>query len=152
MPQHQVGRVENLTNHCTGRLPAARANEFNTLGLMTTTNLKTFLVLAILILARALPTLAEVSPPPPVKYEMKLVYIFEGKEPEYIFVIGNSGFKSIGKLKSFLGGLTPGSEITWSPGCERFGKEPLLSSDKEMKEFRKFLEGKGIKFNLVPAG
>jgi len=83
---------------------------------------------------------------------MKLVYIFEGKEPEYIFVIGNSGFKSIETLKIFLGCLPAGSEITWNPGCRRFGNEPLLSSEKEMDSFQKYLKGKGIKFKLIPSG
>jgi hypothetical protein len=88
----------------------------------------------------------------PMKYEMKLIYVFEGKEPEYIFVIGNSGFKSIETLKQFLRSLPAGSEITWNPGCRRLGNEPLLSSEKEMDSFKIFLKSKGIKFKLIPSG
>lgn len=89
---------------------------------------------------------------PPLKYELKLVYIFEGKEPEFIFVVGQSGFKSIESLKRFLGSLPKGSEIRWAPGCERVGKEPLLSSEEDMRAFRLFIEERGIKFVLVPSG
>ena len=96
--------------------------------------------------------LSQESKREPEKYELKLIYIFEGKAPEFIFVIGDSGFKSVEKLKHFLGQLPKGSEITWAPGCERFGKEPLLSSEKDMKAFRSFLDEKGIKFVLVPSG
>lgn len=95
---------------------------------------------------------AQEPPLPPQKYELNLIYIFEGKDPEYVFTVGNSGFKSVESLRNFLGSVPKGSEVRWAPGCERFGKEPLLSSDKEMASFRKFLEDRGIKFTLVPAG
>ena len=88
----------------------------------------------------------------PQKYNLDLVYIFEGKTPEFIFVVGNSGFRSVSTLKDFLGGLPAGSELTWAPGCKRMGGEPLLSSESEMNNFRKFLEERGIKFTLVPSG
>ncbi len=88
----------------------------------------------------------------PQKYELRLIYIFEQKEPEYIFTIGDSGFKTVDSLKNFLGSLPAGSEVKWAPGCTRFGKEPLLSSEKDMDEFRSFLKKKGITFVLVPAG
>lgn len=87
-----------------------------------------------------------------VHYELKLIYIFEGQEPEFIFTVGNTGFKSVESLKQFLGNLPPGSQITWSPGCLRMGKEPLLSSERELKEFLKYLEEKGLKLNVIPSG
>jgi len=46
----------------------------------------------------------------------------------------------------------PGSELRWAPGCERVGGEPLLSSEQDMRDFRKFLEQRGIRFVLVPSG
>lgn len=108
------------------------------------------MVLLAVVLWRA--CFAEEAAQPPVKYELKLVSIFEGKEPEFIFVIGNAGFKSIERLKIFLGRLPKGSEVTWNPGCDRVGNEPLLSSEEEMRDLRAFLEEKGIKFALVPSG
>jgi hypothetical protein len=67
-------------------------------------------------------------------------------------VIGDSGFTSVESLKEFLGRLPAGSEIKWAPGCERFGKEPLLSSEKDLEEFKTFLKEKGVSFVLVPSG
>ena len=71
---------------------------------------------------------------PPVKYELRLIHVFDGKQPEYIFAIGDSGFRTVESLKTFLGTLPAGSEIRWAPGCERFENEPLLSSEKDMEE------------------
>ena len=71
---------------------------------------------------------------PPVKYELRLVHVFDGKQPEYIFAIGDSGFRTVESLKTFLGTLPACSEIRWAPGCERFENEPLLSSEKDMEE------------------
>ncbi len=113
---------------------------------------KRYLLMALLMLMPWRVCVAEETVRPPVKYELKLVYIFEGKDPEFIFVVGNSGFKSVESLKRFLGSLPKGSEITWDPGCRRVGKEPLLSSEEDMRAFRLFLEERGIKFILVPSG
>ena len=89
---------------------------------------------------------------PPRQYELRLIHIFEGREPEHVFVIGDSGFRTVESLKGFLATLPPGSEVRWAPGCERFGKEPLLSSEEEMEEFRAFLKQRGLVFVLVPSG
>jgi hypothetical protein len=88
----------------------------------------------------------------PVQYELKLVHIFEGKEPRHIFVIGDSGFTTVESLKGFLSALPKGSSLRWDPGCVRFGKEPLLSSEKDMEDFRAFLTQRGISLVLVPSG
>jgi hypothetical protein len=88
----------------------------------------------------------------PVKHELRLIYVLEGRKPEFIFVIGQSGFKSVTSLKEHLKTWPPGSELTWAPGCERVGGEPLLSSEQEMRSFRDFLVGRGIRFVLVPSG
>ena len=90
--------------------------------------------------------------PEPVKRELQLIYVFEGSKPEFIFVIGQSGFKSVASLKRHLETWPRGSELRWAPGCERLGGEPLLSSDEDMGDFRKFLEQRGIRFVLVPSG
>lgn len=89
---------------------------------------------------------------PPVEYELKLVHVFEGTETKHFFVIGESGFTTVESLKSFLGTLPAGSTVRWAPGCERFEKEPLLSSEKDLEAFRAFLKQKGISFILVPSG
>jgi len=88
----------------------------------------------------------------PVKRELELIYVFEGSKPEFIFVIGQSGFKSVASLEEHLKTWPRGSELRWAPGCVRVGGEPLLSSEKEMGDFRKFLERRGIRFVLVPSG
>lgn len=91
------------------------------------------------------------SPLPP-KYRMELVHIFELGSTEFIFVIGNIGFKSVASLKEYLGTLPAGSTIEWAPGCIRMGGEPLLSSEQEMEDFKTFCAEKNINFILVPAG
>ncbi|MBI1813766.1 MAG: hypothetical protein HYR72_02175 [Deltaproteobacteria bacterium] len=102
-----------------------------------------------------MPSYIMAQPPPapdPPKYRMELVYVFDGDKPEYLFVIGNSGFKSVASLKQFLATLPPGSTLEWAPGCERFGGEPLLSSEEDMAAFKSFCAEKQIRFILKPSG
>lgn len=94
----------------------------------------------------------EINKQPPAKYRMELIYIFEGGKTEYIFAIGNSGFHSVASLKKFIGRLPKGSTLEWAPGCDRFGDEPLLSSQKEMEAFKVYCEKNGIHFVLIPSG
>ena len=91
------------------------------------------------------------SPPPP-KYRLELVYIFEANPTEYVFVVGNAGFKSVASLKKFLSDLPPGSILEWAPGCLRWGGEPLLSSAQDMEDFKAFCAAKKITLILVPSG
>jgi hypothetical protein len=65
---------------------------------------------------------------------------FEGEKPESIIVIGNSGFKSAALLKNFVEKLPARSTLEWAPGCERLGGEPLLSSAKDMDDFKRLLQ------------
>jgi hypothetical protein len=88
----------------------------------------------------------------PLKYQMKLVYIFEADSPEFIFVIGSIEFKTVASLKNYLSVLPSGSILEWAPGCKRLGSEPLLSSEQEMEEFKAFCAERGINFILVPSG
>jgi len=97
-------------------------------------------------------SMAQESQDQPTKYRLELVYIFESNVTEFIFVIGNSGFKSVATLKRFIAGLPPGTTLEWAPGCVRQGNEPLLSSEVEMKSFREFCEHRKIKFILIPSG
>ena len=102
---------------------------------------------AALIVSVALAARAE-----PLVYELRLVYIFEAVPTEYVFVIGNSGFKTVESLEKFVATLPAGTTIRWAPGCERFGDEPLLSSDKDMARFVAFCRAHQINFVLVPSG
>jgi hypothetical protein len=94
----------------------------------------------------------DVSEAKPTVYELKLVYIFETSEPEFVFVIGNSGFKSVESLKTFIASRPPGTTLRWNPGCIRLGGEPLLSSESEMAEFQAFCLEHRVNFVLVPSG
>jgi hypothetical protein len=111
--------------------------------------------LSIFLLSAALTARAQESktpPPPPPKYRMELVYIFESHQTEFIFVIGNAGFKSVASLKRHLSGLPPGAILEWAPGCMRLGGEPLLSSEPEMESFKAFCLERNINFVLIPTG
>jgi hypothetical protein len=101
--------------------------------------------------ARALQD-ADLDEAKPAVYELKLVYVFETPEPEFVFVVGNSGFKSVASLKSFIASLPPRTTLRWDPGCIRLGGEPLLSSEHEMAEFQAFCLEHQIQFVLVPSG
>jgi len=117
---------------------------------------KRLIWLAIILLSLVLHARAqeqqEVKPEPPPTYRMELVYIFEGSSTEFIFVVGNVGFKSVAALKNFVGNLPPGSKLEWAPGCLRQGGEPLLSSEQEIEEFKAFCVEKNVDFVLVPSG
>lgn len=95
---------------------------------------------------------AENAGEPPPAYELHLVYVFEAAEPESLFVIGNSGFRTVASLKAFLASLPAGTKLTWRPGCLRMGGESLLSSEEEMEEFRRLCLDHEIDFVLVPSG
>ncbi|HEV8232292.1 MAG TPA: hypothetical protein VGQ75_08080 [Thermoanaerobaculia bacterium] len=119
-------------------------------------NLKSFVAAAIMAglvsdAARARQATTGEEAEPPV-YELKLVYIFETPEPEFVFVVGNSGFKTVASLENFIASRPPGTTIRWSPGCIRLGGEPLLSSESEMEEFKAFCLDHRINFVLVPSG
>ena len=96
--------------------------------------------------------MAQEPEPQPPKYRLELVYIFESNETEFIFVVGNSGFRCVSTLKRFISGLPPGSTLEWAPGCRRLGNEPLLSSEADMADFVRFCEECKVKFILVPSG
>lgn len=94
----------------------------------------------------------EIDKAPLPKYRMELVYVFDGDQTEYLFVVGNSGFKTVEALKEFIGRLPAGAMLEWAPGCKRLGDEPLLSSEEEMEAFKSYCQQKGIKFVLIPSG
>lgn len=78
-------------------------------------------------------------------YRMQLVRVIYTKPQEWMFVVGQAGFKSMDDLKRFISTMRAGSILEWSVGDLRFGDEPLLSSEKDMAEFKKFCESKNVK-------
>ena len=110
------------------------------------------LLLALLTALTVLsPAAARPEEPPPV-YELELVSVFDPSETEFLFVIGNSGFRTVESLENFLATLPPGTTLRWSPGCVRVGGEPLLSSESEVEAFQAFCREHRIDFVLVPSG
>lgn len=92
---------------------------------------------------------------PPV-YTMQLIWLADGdnnqRDGEYIFLIGDVGFKTVSGLKNFVASLPRGSRLEWSPGCLRRGGEPLLSSAEELEDFKSFCAERGVEFILHPSG
>lgn len=82
----------------------------------------------------------------------KLVLEVEWEPDENTEVIVAEGlkFSSVETLKKFLGQKPSGTTVVWDPGCVRLGNKPLLSSMKEVKEFGRFLEKRGIRFVTTP--
>jgi hypothetical protein len=115
------------------------------------------LVYTVLLLSVTAPAIAgESKAAPPPTYRMNVVYIFETQNtasaPESIMVIGNSGFRSLAALRRFVASLPRGAVLEWAPGCEQLGGELLLSSAKDMEEFRVLCKDRGIAFILHPWG
>lgn len=96
----------------------------------------------------------ETAEQPTPRYRMELVWVqnADADRPDYIFVIGVVGFKTVRDLKDFIARLPAGSILEWSPGCLRRGDEPLLSSVEEMEDFKRFCAEHGIEFILHPSG
>jgi hypothetical protein len=97
------------------------------------------------------PARAQSDEQPPA-YELKLVYLSDGSETEFVFVVGNSGFRTVESLRRFLASRPAGTTLRWNPGCVRLGGEPLLSSETEMDDFKAFCVEHQIDFVLVPSG
>ena len=113
---------------------------------------QTLFILLLLIFAQPARAQEKGESQPP-KYQMELVWIVDdGERREYVFVIGEVGFKTVDGLKNFIAQLPQGSILEWSPGCKRMGDEPLLSSEEEMYKFKRFCEEHGIEFILHPSG
>lgn len=109
--------------------------------------MQTIALIAIMVLSLMTGT---VSAQQPRKLSLELIWVSETNA--HIFVVGGVGFQSVASLKKFLGEQPAGTVVEWSPGCLRMGNEPLLSSEKDLNEFRKYLEERSIKFVLVPSG
>ncbi len=116
--------------------------------------MKRLFVATFLLCGSLFPAQAKDTQQKPEDLTMTLAWIVDGGQPnQYVFVInGHIAYKTIDGLKHHLERLPKDSKLTWSPGCDRFGDEPLLGSEEEMKKFKKFCESIGINFVLVPSG
>ncbi len=88
------------------------------------------------------------------RYRMELARVQDSgsDKPEYVFVIGKAVFKTVEALKDFITRLPAGAVLEWSPGCLRWGGEPLLSSAEELEDFKRFCAAHGVEFILHPSG
>ena len=112
------------------------------------------LILLTLVFAEGARAQGEVPRDEQPRYRMELVRVQDSDDdkPQYIFVIGKAGFKTVGDLKDFIARLPAGAVLEWSPGCLRWGDEPLLSSPEEMEDFKRFCTERGVEFILHPSG
>ena len=112
------------------------------------------LIAILFFLSSLLPVVAQDIKRNPENLTLTLAMIANSGYPaQYIFVInGVVAYKSVEDLKNYLKSLPKGSTLTWSPGCCRFGNEPLLSSKEDMKKFIEFCDSIGIKLILIPSG
>ncbi len=111
---------------------------------------KNILLLNMLVML-LLPGMVSAQPPVPAK---KLVLGVDWEPQENVEVIVAEGlrFNTVDSLKKFLDKQPPGTEVVWDPGCVRIGNKPMLSTTKEIKDLSSYLEKRGIKLVLSPAG
>ncbi|CAN5708356.1 hypothetical protein BH09VER1_BH09VER1_43910 [soil metagenome] len=97
-----------------------------------------------------LPSAADPGPP---AYELSLHRYSDsfGTLPVYVFTIGDIAYKSVDALKLGISQLPQGALLQWVPGRDRYGGEPLLSNDADMKAFSDYCASLGIHFVLVPS-
>ena len=118
--------------------------------------MKQSLVTAVILVSLISGAMAQTSDRKPEKLTLTLAWIADSEgsaSMEYVFVIdGLVAYRTLEGLKKYISGLPKGSLLTWAPGCDRMGNEPLLSSREEMEKFKAFCESRGINFILVPSG
>lgn len=95
---------------------------------------------------------AAADPGPPA-YELRLHRYSDtfGTTPVYVFTIGDIAYKTVDALKLGISQLPVGSLLQWVPGRDRYGGEPLLSNDADLKAFSDYCSSLGIHFVLVPS-
>lgn len=111
-----------------------------------------FVFVAAGVIALAVGPAGAQSDEQPPAYELELIYLFDRPETEFIFVVGNSGFRTVESLRGFLATRPAGTTLRWNLGCMRLGGEPLLSSETDMESFVAFCREHGIDFVLVTSG
>ena len=83
-------------------------------------------------------------------YKMDLVLLANTDPHEFLFVIGKVAYKSLDSFKVAIGLLPKGSFLEWDPGGKRIGGEPVLSSSKELDEFKAFCKKNGVELIIRP--
>ena len=112
------------------------------------------LLLAVMLGGLLLPVRAQPAESKPVDLTLMLLWVADAGTPhQHVFTVnGSIAFRTVDGLKQYLELQPKGSTLTWSPGCNRIGNEPLLGSSEEMKKFSDFCKSIGIKFVLIPSG
>ncbi len=90
--------------------------------------------------------------PSPIVYPLKIIYLFETGKTEFIISAGNVGFKSVAALKEWVAKLPPRTTLELDMMCRHLGNEPLVSSEEELNDFKKFCEEHKIILKIRPAG
>jgi hypothetical protein len=115
------------------------------------TTIRNLLLILVLTLASSAMMAAEAKP---AKVILTQVRVADSGLPfQYIFLLDHStAYRTVEGLKKGLAGYPAGSTVTWEPGCDRIGDEPLLSSPAAMKDFADHCRSLGLTFILVPSG
>ncbi|CAM2774630.1 hypothetical protein [Rariglobus hedericola] len=89
--------------------------------------------------------------PVPLKFVLQQISTFNLSKRifEFTLKLGNSTYASFEELKVAITQLPAGTQITWDPGCDRIGGEPLHT---HWKEFKALCEKQGIVLVVIPSG
>lgn len=72
-------------------------------------------------------------------------------KPEYCLTMGHLAYRSVEDLKKGIARLPRGAEVVWSPGCVRFGGEPL-DSRAALDDLLAWCRSCGVTFTIIPSG
>ena len=101
-------------------------------------------------------TLALLSAPllaaDPITIELKIVPVVDAPKEEYLLVFGDVAFRTVAGLRRAVAAQPDGTVIRLAPGCVRSGKEPLISSEDELRDFQQFCASEKVELVVVPSG
>jgi len=112
--------------------------------------------LAALLLWGAAASACQAAAPEPaerLKVSLELLMYADtiGTKPEYCFTMGRLAYRSVEDLKKGIARLPKGTEIVWSPGCVRFGEEPL-DSRAAIDDLQAWCQRCGVTLTIIPSG
>ncbi len=86
----------------------------------------------------------------PVTYHLQIAQYADtfGKEPEYVYVLGEVAYRSLTDLKQGIAKIPKGSTLEWAPSC----RGPVGLSGKQEKDLKQFCDSHGIRFVHIPSG